>query len=125
MQSQPVVNCIDNTKTAIVEGAGAWGAIHPTYASYARMVGFHVDACTSYEPQQKGKTEAKVKLGRRLVEPLGSRFDSLEELQVKTDEALPRHGTPACARTQAGGRSELSGRRPCPSGKSRSSAQGR
>ncbi len=84
------VNRIDNTKTAIVEGAGAWGTIHPTYASYARMVGFHVDACTPYEPQQKGKTEAKVKLGRRLVEPLGKRFDSLEELQVKTDEKFER-----------------------------------
>lgn len=84
----PAVNRIDNPKTAMIAGAGAWGTIHPVYASYARSVGFHVDACAPYEPQQKGKTEAKVRLCRRLVEPLGSRFDSLEELQMRTDQRV-------------------------------------
>jgi transposase len=86
----PAVNRIDNLKTAIVEGAGAWGTIHPIYAAYARSVGFHVDACAPYEPQQKGKTEAKVRLCRRLVEPLGTRFDGLDELQAQTDERVAR-----------------------------------
>jgi len=39
------VNRIDNVKTAIVRGAGAWGVINDTYRAYARAVGFHVDAC--------------------------------------------------------------------------------
>ncbi|NIP81232.1 MAG: DDE-type integrase/transposase/recombinase, partial [Gemmatimonadetes bacterium] len=45
------VNRIDNLKTAIVAGAGAWGTIHPTYRAYARAVGFHVDACPPRAPQ--------------------------------------------------------------------------
>lgn len=91
----PAVNRIDNPKTAMIEGAGAWGTIHPTYAAYARSVGFHVDACAPYQPQQKGKTEAKVRLCRRLVEPLGARFDSIEDLQAQTDERIERY----CERT--------------------------
>jgi transposase len=39
------VNRIDYLKTGIVRGAGAWGEINPRYRSYARAVGFHVDAC--------------------------------------------------------------------------------
>ena len=81
----PAVNRIDNPKTAIAEGAGAWGRIHPTYAAYARSVGFHIDACAPREPQQKGKGEAKVRLCRRLVDPLRDRFDSIEHLQHETD----------------------------------------
>jgi len=86
----PAVNRIDNPKTAIATGAGAWGTIHPTYASYARSVGFHVDACAPREPQQKGKTEAKVRLCRGLFASLGRRFDGLEHLQHESDERVER-----------------------------------
>lgn len=84
----PAVNRIDNTKTAIATGAGAWGTIHPTYKSYARSVGFHVDACAPRSPEQKGKVEAKVRLVRRMVEPLGRRFDGFEDLQFQTDQRV-------------------------------------
>jgi transposase len=84
------VNRIDNLRTAISHGAGAWGTIHPTYRAYARTVGFHIDACAPDAPEQKGKTEAKVKLCRRLVEPLGKRFDGIEDLQEQTDERVER-----------------------------------
>lgn len=84
------VNRIDNLRTAIAHGAGAWGTIHPTYRAYARSVGFHIDACAPGAPEQKGKTEAKVRLARRLVEPLGTRFDGVEELQSQTDERIER-----------------------------------
>ncbi len=84
------VNRIDNLRTAIADGAGAWGTIHPTYRSYARSVGFHIDACAPASPEQKGKAEAKVHLARRILEPLGTRFDGLEDLQQKTDERLER-----------------------------------
>jgi len=83
------VNRIDNLKTAIVSGAGAWGTIHPTYRAYARAVGFHVDACPPRAPQAKGKREAKVKLSRRLLDPRG-RYDGLEELQAETDGRIAR-----------------------------------
>jgi transposase len=86
----PAVNRIDNPKVAIATGAGAWGTIHPTYRSYSRTVGFHVDACTPYSPEHKGKVEAKVRLARRIVAPLGTRFDGLEDLQARTDEGVLR-----------------------------------
>ena len=83
------VNRVDNVKTAIVRGAGAWGTIHPTYRAYARAVGFHVDACAPRAPQAKGKTEAKVKLSRQLVDTR-RRYAGIEELQAETDMRVER-----------------------------------
>jgi transposase len=83
------VNRIDNLKTGIAAGAGAWGTIHPTYRAYARAVGFHVDACSPRAPQAKGKGEAKVNLSRQLVDTR-RRYEGLEELQVETDARVER-----------------------------------
>jgi transposase len=80
------VNRIDNVKTAIVRGAGAWGVINDTYRAYARAVGFHVDACPPGQGNTKGKVEAKVRLGRLRLDPSRERFSSLAELQARTDE---------------------------------------
>lgn len=82
-------NRIDNVKTAIVAGAGAWGTIHPTYRAYARAVGFHIDACAPRAPEAKGKTEAKVRLSRQLVETR-RRYEGLEALQAETDARVER-----------------------------------
>jgi transposase len=82
----PAVNRIDNEKTAISNGAGSWGTVHPVYAAYARTLRFHVDACQPREPQAKGKVEAKVKLTRRVAAPDRRHYDSLEELQEESDE---------------------------------------
>lgn len=84
------VNRIDNVKTAIVKGAGAWGEIHPTYRAYARTVGFHIDACPPRQAQAKGKAESKVRLGRLRLDPTGRRYDALEELQEQTDDRVER-----------------------------------
>lgn len=83
------VNRIDNLKTAIVQGAGAWGTIHPTYRAYARTVGFHIDACAPRQPQAKGKTEAKVKLSRRLID-VQRPYAGIEDLQAETDTRIER-----------------------------------
>lgn len=85
------VNRIDNVKTALQSGAGAWGVIHPVYRSYSRTMGFHVDACAPREPQAKGKSEAKVKLSRRLLPSPRRRYDGLEELQAETDARIERY----------------------------------
>lgn len=82
------VNRIDNVKTAIAVGAGAWGTIHPVYASYARAVGFHIDACAPREAWAKGKVESKVRLTRLRADPTGAHFRDLGELQAWTDERL-------------------------------------
>lgn len=84
------VNRIDNVKTAMIRGAGAWGVIHPVYRAYARAVGFHIDACRPGQAQEKGKVEAKVRFSRLLVDPQVRRWDSLEELQDWTDRRVER-----------------------------------
>lgn len=84
------VNRIDNPRTAIASGAGAWGTIHPAYRRYAQAVGFHVDACERGCPEAKGKVEAKVRLGRLRLNPTGRRFEGLEDLQARSDAQLER-----------------------------------
>jgi transposase len=82
------VNRIDNVKTAIAQGAGAWGVINATYRAYARAVGFHIDACSPGQANAKGKAEAKVRLSRLRVDPTGLEFDGLEHLQAWTDHRI-------------------------------------
>jgi transposase len=81
------VNRIDNLKTGIARGSGAWGAINEQYRVYARSMGFHVDACEARCPEQKGKTERRVGVWKQL--PVRSRaFDGLPGLQAWTDATL-------------------------------------
>lgn len=84
-------NRIDNVKTAIVQGAGPTGVIHPAYRAYARSLGFHIDACNARDPEAKGKAEATVRLIRLLGDPARRAWDGLEELQSVSDERLRRY----------------------------------
>jgi transposase len=79
------VNRIDNLKTGIARGCGAWGQINEQYRAYASMMGFHVDACEVRSPEQKGKTERRVGDCKGL-DVQGRRFDGLAGLQSWTDE---------------------------------------
>ncbi len=58
------VNRIDNLKTGISQGAGPWGTINPSYATYARSMGFHIDAHEPLRPEQKGKVERRAGVTR-------------------------------------------------------------
>ena len=78
------VNRIDNLKTGIAHGGGPWGQINEQYRVYARMMGFHVDACEVRCPQQKGKTERRVSDCKGL-DVQRHRFDGLAGLQSWTD----------------------------------------
>jgi transposase len=78
------VNRIDNLKTGIARGCGAWGQINEQYRVYARMMGFHVDACEVRSPEQKGKTERRVGDCKGL-DIQDRRFDGLGGLQTWTD----------------------------------------
>ena len=84
----PAVLRIDNVKTAIAKGAGAWGVINETYRRYAVQMRFHVDACQPRHPQGKGKVERGVRDQREALDPHGQVFDSLEDLQTWTDAGL-------------------------------------
>ncbi len=80
------VNRVDNEKTAIGRGAGAWGVVNEVYRAYAQSMGFHVDACEPRSPEQKGKVEREVRSVRGYL--AGRKFSSLEELQECTDAYL-------------------------------------
>jgi transposase len=113
------VNRIDNVKTALAQGAGPWGTIHPAYRAYSRAVGFHIDACLPRDPEAKGKAEAAVRLSRLHLDPTGRRFDSLEELQQWSDRRLERWAEkavcPATGQTvEASWEAELSRLAPLP-----------
>jgi transposase len=79
---------IDNEKTAISRGAGAWGTINPTYRAFANTCKFHVDACPPRQPQAKGKVERRVCDQRHGIDPYARSFASIEELQTWTDEQV-------------------------------------
>jgi hypothetical protein len=79
---------IDNVKTAIAKGAGAWGVLNETYRRFAVQLKFHVDACQPRHPRGKGKVERHVRDLRETVDPRREVFDSLEQLQAVTDARL-------------------------------------
>src|SRR5206468_5750661 len=81
------VNRIDNLKTGIAHGCGAWGQINEQYRVYARMMGFHIDACEVRSPEQKGKTERRVGDWKQLGVQ-GRSFEGLGGLQSWTDATL-------------------------------------
>lgn len=83
----PAVNRIDNLKTGIGRGAGAWGDVNAQYRTYARTMGFHVDACQPREPQQKGKTERRCGVLRTLGVDKRS-FPTLSALQHWCDQMI-------------------------------------
>lgn len=84
----PAVLRIDNVKTAIAKGAGAWGVINETYRRFAVQLKFHVDACQPHHPEGKGKAERGARDLREIVDPRTEPFESLEHLQAVTDARL-------------------------------------
>lgn len=77
---------IDNEKTGVSRGAGAWGEINPAYARYARVVRFHVDACPPRSPHYKGKVERQIRGQREWADPTRQHWNSMDELQEWSDE---------------------------------------
>lgn len=77
---------VDNEKTAMSHGAGAWGEINPAYLRYAKAVRFHVDPCPPRSPWYKGKVERDVRESRASSDPRRRHWECLEELQAWEDE---------------------------------------
>jgi hypothetical protein len=86
----PAVLRVDNTKTAVVRGAGVWGELNETYRRYATTVRFHIDACAPYSPEHKGKVERSVRTQRWSHDPEHRPWESIAELQAWTDVGLER-----------------------------------
>lgn len=79
---------VDNEKTAISRGAGAWGEINPVYRRYAQEVRFHVDACAPRSPEAKGKVERRIRDKRLRLDPRCRHWNDLAELQALCDERV-------------------------------------
>ncbi len=83
---------VDNEKTAISRGAGAWGEINPSYRRFAQTLRFHVDACPPRTPEAKGKVERGIRTSRG-VDPRRQHWHSLSELQHETDRQDEQRAT--------------------------------
>jgi hypothetical protein len=81
---------VDNTKTAIAQGAGPWGVVNERYATYARTLRFHVDATRPRAPQDKGKVERRILAHKTGFDPRRRRWRDVAELQAETDAAVER-----------------------------------
>lgn len=81
---------VDNEKTAVQHGAGAWGQINTAYRRYALMMRFHVDACQPRDPEAKGKVERRVRDQRAVADPTVEAWRDLGELQQWTDDRTDR-----------------------------------
>lgn len=81
---------VDNEKTAMAQGAGAWGTVNTTYRRYATVLRFHIDACPPRAPQAKGKVERRVRDQRWRADPRRACWRDLGELQAWTDEGNER-----------------------------------
>ena len=51
---------IDNLKTGVASGCGAWATLNPGYEAYAAQMGFVVDPHRVRTPRDKGKAERRV-----------------------------------------------------------------
>ena len=85
IEGVPATVRVDNEKTAVVRGAGAWGEINPAYRRYAQAVRFHIDACPPRSPWYKGKIERRVRDARQWSDARRRHWESYEELQAWTD----------------------------------------
>ena len=81
---------IDNLKTGVSRGAGAWGELNPSYRRYAKAVRFHIDVCAVRHPEAKGKVERGIGADRAWREVSERDWSGWEELQSWTDERVTR-----------------------------------
>jgi transposase len=86
----PAVLRVDNTKTALVRGAGPWGTLNESYRRYAATLRFHIDPCLPRAQEHKGKVERAVLTQRLGADPGKRLWDSVEALQAWSDHQVER-----------------------------------
>jgi len=84
----PATLRVDNEKTAVSRGAGAWAELNETYRRYAITVRFHIDPCPPRFPNYKGKVERRIRHHRLQADPSRYHWRDLAELQAFTDERM-------------------------------------
>lgn len=83
-----VTNRIDNLKTGVSRGAGAWAELNPGYESYADQMGFIIDPARPRTGSDKGKVERRGRDVKRIPVQSGERYATLAELQRVTDQRV-------------------------------------
>jgi len=83
-----VSNRIDNLKTGVSKGAGAWAELNPGYESYAAQMGFIIDPARPRMGSDKGKVERRGRDVKRIPVQSGEKFSTVAELQQLTDERV-------------------------------------
>ena len=72
---------VDNTKTAVAQGAGPWGELNAAYQRYATTLRFHIDPCLPRSPEHKGKVERHVRTQRAIFDPRDRYWTDAEAVQ--------------------------------------------
>jgi len=76
---------IDNLKTGVASGCGAWATLNPGYEAYAAQMGFVIDPHRVRTPRDKGKAERRVLDVKVLQVAEKARFEDMEDLQRTTE----------------------------------------
>jgi transposase len=84
----PLTVRIDNLKTGVKRGAGAWAELNDTYEAYASELGFVVDPARPAKGSDKGKVERRVQDVAGSVLRAGERFVTLADLNDAVRERL-------------------------------------
>lgn len=82
----PATVRVDNDKTALVRGAGAWSVLDRAYERYAYGIRFLIDPCAPRAPEEKGKAERRIREQRYGRDPYVRHWTDIDELQTWTDE---------------------------------------
>lgn len=97
---------IDNLRTAVATGAGPTGVLTPSFAVFARTVGFGVDLCRPATGSDKGKVERGVRTDRSVFADLfATAWPAIPALQAalaqRATEVFARRRCPATGTTVA------------------------
>jgi len=84
----PLTLRIDNLKTGVKKGAGAWAVLNDTYQAYADQVGFIIDPTRPRSARDKGKVERRVQDVIGGIIRQGERFISLADLNSAALERI-------------------------------------
>src|SRR5690606_26359372 len=87
----PLTIRIDNLKTGVKKGAGAWAQLNDTYQAYADELGFLIDPTRPRKGSDKGKVERRVQDLIGSLVRRGERFATLDDLNAAVlERALAR-----------------------------------
>ena len=86
----PLTVRIDNLKTGVKKGAGAWAELNDAYHAYGVEMGFLIDPTRPRSGRDKGKVERRVRDVIGTLVRAGERFISIEDLNAALQERTIR-----------------------------------